>query len=683
MCVSIACYAFTPFTEDCMTPNVYLKLILSLLLMSGFVACVPELNEAIEPTLEPVPAVEPVADPQPVPSADQVAVRGAVVEAPMVTSEASRFRTLTDATGRLIEARLVAANAQQLKIQRQDGQFFILSRDSLSLADRELLVSISNLPHLDVDGNACFDAMDFGLKADGVSDDGPAIRAMLELAATIEDPVVLRFPKDKVIAVNTGTERYVFHLHRKRQLTIDGNGCEFRLDPDLRFIDVFDCEQVTVKNLQVDYALQATTPGTVMALDEAAHTIDVQLDQLDYAARLGGPTKEDGEQAFFGMLLLDAPYDTKKVKHFYVFGAEDLGEGLVRIQSDAAHVKGLRKSLKLGETRIGLPVPGLAHRHGPGALCRIDYSEDILFQNVEIWTAPWFSFQLFRNQGAVTMQQVHVRPRPGSGKVLSSCRDAIHAKGNRGELLFEDCILSGLGDDAFNISTHCSRIRKIHTPVEIEIRQAFPIQYIPFQVGDTLVVMNGDNNEIVGECRIVAIDETAVKTADRDSASYDTQFTGNAPVVRLRLDAPIEGMQVGQVAFDRQTSNPRNIIRGCRMDRSSRFQANVDLENCRIEAFTWLYGDPLEGPGPETVSIRNCDVRAQMTFSGWGGSKVPNDYKPRADSAMLKQVTLQDNELWGPVTIKKALQVDLSGNRFPSEAGKQLTVHSSGMVNGL
>ena len=118
-----------------MTPSVYLKLILGLLLMSGFVACVPEQKEAIEPTLEGVPAVEPVADSQLVPAADQVSVPDTVVEAPMVTSEVSRFRTLTDVTGRPIEARLVAANAQQLKIQRQDGQFFIIARDRLSLAD--------------------------------------------------------------------------------------------------------------------------------------------------------------------------------------------------------------------------------------------------------------------------------------------------------------------------------------------------------------------------------------------------------------------------------------------------------------------------------------------------------------------------------------------------------------------
>ena len=665
-----------------MTHRTPIKRMPGLLLLVILAGCGPEHIEAVEPALEPEPAMEPAPQTQAEPAVNSVPAPEVVVES-VVAAQLGNFVTLTDQQGRSIEARVVAANAQQLKIQRQDGMLFIIDRGSLSLTDQERLQTIPNLPQLDAKGNAYLDALDFGIHADGVSDDGPAIRAMLEAAAGIDAPLTLRFPKDKVIAVKTATERYVFHLHRREQLTIDGNGSEFVLDPYLRFIDLFDCEQITVRNLQVDYSLQATAPGTVMALDEAAYTVDVQLDWPDYATRLGGPTKEDGEQAFFGMLLLDAPYDVKKVKHFYVFGSEDLGNGRVRIQSDAAHVKGLRKSLKLGETRIGLPVPGLAHRHGPGALCRIDFSGDILFQNVEVWTAPWFSFQLFRNRGDVTMQQVHVRPRPGSGKVLSSCRDAYHAKGNRGQLLFEDCVLSGLGDDAFNISTHCSRIRKINTPTDIEIRQQFPIQYIPFDVGDTLVVMDGANNEIIAERRILAIEEEAVKTADRESASYDTQFSGNAPVVRLRLDAPIEGMQVGQVAFDRQSSNPSNIIRGCSMDRSSRFQANVELEKCRIEAFTWFYGDQIEGPGPETVSVRDCEVRAKMAFSGWGGSKVPNDYKPRAETVMLKSVTLEGNELWGPVTIQKALEVKLSGNRFPSKAGKQLKVQTSAKVRGL
>lgn len=654
----------------------------AILLLGALAGCSPEPDPITVLQSEPVPKVEVVQSPQPAPLADPVPAPEPVVEK-VVPPEPRAFRPFTDQQGRSIEARVVAANAQQLKIQRQDGPFFVIDRGSLSLADQESLQTIPNLPRLDANEDAYLDALDFGLQADGVSDDGPAIRAMLEVAAATDAPLTLRFPKDKVIAVKTGTERYVFHLHRREQLTIDGNGCEFVLDPYLRFIDVFDCEQITVRNLKVDYSLQATAPGTVMALDEAAYTVDVQLDWPDYAARLGGPTDKDGEQDFFGMLLLDAPYEVMKVKHFYVFGSEDLGNGRVRVQSDAAHVKGLRKSLKLGETRIGLPVPGLAHRHGPGALCRIDYSGDILFQNVEIWTAPWFSFQLFRNRGDVTMRKVHVRPRPGSGKVLSSCRDAYHAKGNRGKLLFEDCILSGLGDDAFNISTHCSRIRKINTSTDIEIRQQFPIQYIPFEVGDTLVVMDGANNEIVAERRILAIEERAITTADRGPASYETQFAGNAPVVRLRLDAPVEGLQVGQVAFNRQSSNPSNIIRGCSMDRSSRFQANVELENCRIEAFTWFYGDPIEGPGPETVSVRDCEVRARMTFNGWGGSKVPADYEPQADSAMLKAVTLEGNELWGSVTIQKALEVKLSGNRFPSKAGKQLKVQTSAKVRGL
>ena len=60
----------------------------------------------------------------------------------------------------------------------------------------------------------------------------------------------------------------------------------------------------------------------------------------------------------------------------------------------------------------------------------------------------------------------------------------------------------------------------------------------------------------------------------------------------------------------------------------------------------------------------------------------PADYKPRAETVMLKSVTLEDNELWGPVAIQKALEVKLSGNRFPSKAGKQLKVQTSAKVRG-
>jgi len=59
---------------------------------------------------------------------------------------------------------------------------------------------------------AVLDAGTFGVKADGVSDDGPAIARMLEAAAKATPPVVLRFQPGSAIRVETAPERYVFRL---------------------------------------------------------------------------------------------------------------------------------------------------------------------------------------------------------------------------------------------------------------------------------------------------------------------------------------------------------------------------------------------------------------------------------------------------------------------------------------
>jgi hypothetical protein len=65
-------------------------------------------------------------------------------------------------------------------------------------------------------------AEDFGMLADGKTDDGDAIQRMLAKARKIEGPVELRFPKDQVICVKSGVERYVFALTDAHGLRING-----------------------------------------------------------------------------------------------------------------------------------------------------------------------------------------------------------------------------------------------------------------------------------------------------------------------------------------------------------------------------------------------------------------------------------------------------------------------------
>lgn len=525
-------------------------------------------------------------------------------------------------------------------------------------------------------------ARDFGLTANGTVDDGPAIRRMLERARAAGGPVTVLFPKDRTIAVTTGVNRYVFQLDGYEDLTIDGNGCTFCLDPHLRFVNAFRCRNLSVVNLKIDFLEQPTTPGTIVAVRPNTHSVVVRLDHPELAGRLGGPTHQDGEQAFFGMILLDCLYDMTRVKHYYIDAAEVQGAGLVELFSPDSDFGLLQREIRIGSTRIGLPVPGIAHRHGPGALAVINFCDGVWISEMEVWSAPWFAFQVFRNRGPVTFQSVHVRPKPGSRKVLSSCRDAIHVKGNRGRLRFEGCILSGLGDDAFNISTHCSRIRQVISPTELEIKQHFPIQFIPILAGDTLVVMSGKTNQVIGESRIAAVEVHARE----DMASEENQFRGRAPTLTVRLVEPITGLEESQVAWAREVSNPQTVIKDCTIRRSCRFQSSLLLENCDVEAYVTFYGDATEGPGPERVEIRHCALKSAswseslgtaVSFDGFEGSEKRNlEWQMVPETVLLKQTRLIDNEVWGRLQFNLILDLELRNNRIFYERANPVRIEN-------
>jgi hypothetical protein len=510
-------------------------------------------------------------------------------------------------------------------------------------------------------------AWDFGIAADGKTDDGGAIQQMIARAKELGVPVELRFPEKRVICLTSGVDRYVFPLSDLDGLRINGQGSEFRLAPHLRFLRAERCSDLAITDLSVDFLQQPTTPGTITTVDPVAKTIDVELDHPSMAAKLGGPTDQDGEQAFFGMILLNAIHKTTKVYHFYVDSVTVLSPSVVRITNSRTNWKELKKHVKPGQTRIGLPVPGIAHRYGPGPLFAVDACRDVTVSYVEVWSAPWFTFRLARNEGVVSFRHVNVRPKPGSAKVLSSCRDAIHAKGNRAELLFEDCVLDGLGDDAFNISTHCSRIRAVESPTDIMVSQQFPLGHIPFRKGDAVVFMDPENNRKVAERIVMSVREIP---SERESRKAPLQPW--APSSKLTLDRPIDKVaKKGLVVWSRESSNPKSVIRRCVIRRSCRLQTPVVMEECDVQSLLWFYGAEIEGPGPESVIIRNSRVKANglpsnlaqaIVISGWQGSRRRT--QPTNTDAVLQRVRLIDNEIWGSIRISNSLEVELADNRI-------------------
>ncbi|MHC5056430.1 MAG: hypothetical protein ACYTKD_17170 [Planctomycetota bacterium] len=493
------------------------------------------------------------------------------------------------------------------------------------------------------------DAAQYGVRADGKTDDGPAIARMLEAALGAPGPVTLAFPKGKSIRVATAPERYVFRLDRASRVTVDGGGSTFLLAPEVRFLRLRHSRDIAFRNLNIDFDPLPFADATVTAVHPEKRCIDVRPMDWVRSPPVGGPTMQDGEQAFFGMLWYPGPYGTIS-RHYWIgrmepgpdASASDVGPapgagpepGTVR-----AHVGDDFKrfgDIKVGEWKMSLPIPGIAHRYGPGGCLDIYDNDTVTFEDVELWSAPWFGFRVMRNSGAVTFRRVHIRPKPGTGRLTSTWRDGFHVKGNSGTLLWEDCVLTGMNDDAFNISTHSSRVREVRSPTEIVVLQKFPLNPMPWREGAMLVAADFDARTLLGEARVV-------KVADSDETREINGKPAATPVT-LELDRPVEGLGVGTMVWQPESTNPRTTLRRCRIEKSCRLQSPVTLESCEVTAFLWFYGEQVEGPFPSNVTVRDCVLRR-----GRGNPRMAVSFVGRRKSAdgpsAVHHVTFERNKV--------------------------------------
>jgi hypothetical protein len=508
----------------------------------------------------------------------------------------------------------------------------------------ELAASADSLPLV-------LKAVDFGLVGDGVTDDGPAIASMLAASSGTTGPVTFVFPDDQQIYVGTSPQRYIFPLSGYTCLTIDGGGSTFLLDSWLRFMKLEHSTDVRVHDLNIDFLPLPFVEGTIIDVDQGGQRVYVTPFDAPNPPLTGGPTNEDGEQSFFALIWTQGPYSLLS-KNWMVENIFTQRDGTIVIESDEPDAS--VAALQPGEATISIPVPGIAHRLGPGALIEVFDNHHVAFERIEVWSAPWFVVRPFRNTGLVSFDIFHIRPKPGTNRICSSWRDGFHVKGNSGPLRWNNCHTEGMGDDPYNISTHTKRLVTVHEPTRIELRQAFPIQYMPFAAGYEVAAADRETGQVIGRAQVLAIE--TIPNADPDFAPREI----------LTLDQELVGLNTEHQIWQPAFANPDTVLTNCTILKSCRMQSNVIMENCVATTLLWFYSETIEGPGPESVIIRNSVLKrgrgnATKCLIVDGMSDFSqNDPLPRRTASVM----IENCQIYGKSEIIGCDTVTLSGNQY-------------------
>ncbi len=507
---------------------------------------------------------------------------------------------------------------------------------------------------------------DFGAVGDGKTDDAAALAKALNAVAHASKPAVLRFGQGRVYRVASGAG-YVIDLQQQDHITIDGEDALLLLGGEHRGVSLRQCRDVVLRGLRFDFDPLPFVETLVTAVDGRSRSVTLQITDAFLPPPHGGPTKLADEQAYFAMLWNPGPHSLRST-HYWLADLTAVPGRARELRATAEKRFQGFDTITPGLTRMTVPVRGIAHRRGAGAVLHLDGNRDIVCEDMEIWSAPWFACTIQRNEGPVTLRRVHIRPRPGTQRITSSWRDGIHAKGNRGRLLFEDCVLEGMNDDAMNVATFLSRVESVDD-TQLRVRQNFPLCFVAWRVGDTLAAYSAKKGTLLGQSRVIDVAEQAQSNP------------AHAPRVSLKLASAIPDLAPGDHVWAVEAANPQTVIRRCTIVNSCRFQSPVTLDQCHVTAFLWFYGEHIEGPLPEGSVVRGCTLRLgrgnrdlAISCDGWlHGLPSPNEAEGLPP---LRNLRFEDNFIDGQVEIKHVREVQLVNNRFAPERGKITVRHS-------
>ena len=484
-----------------------------------------------------------------------------------------------------------------------------------------------------------------------------------------------------------GLRRTAIYLKDKKNIEIDGNGATLLVHGKMTPLLFDGCENITLKNLTVDYACPTMAEFTVLSNENGICTVKINPEYLyrieNNEIIWQGEAGEDGkpywEDSYIGNRRHVKYFDPEQ-KIYIDFGRnnleceqiEDLGSNTLR--------------LTLKSRDAVLPAGSIINtrnivRDQTGAL--FQRCKNLVFENLRI--------KFMHGLGMVSQFCENVTYRncdltPAEGRTVASTADFFQFSGCKGNLTVENCIAGGAHDDYINVhGTHLRIIEKDEAKKSLLVRfmhnESWGFQ--AFEKGDELEFIKWDTLRPYAKTKVV-----------RYERINDTD-------IKIYLDRGLPEIELEKDVVENATWTPNLYVRNCSFGPTAgrgilcTTRGEVIIENNRFEN---LWGPALlleddcnfwfESGYTKEIVFRNNTVIGCEYGLTWEGAPVirytPKVMDENSEEFVHGRLVLSGNRFCFArmgkhrILLEYLREAEISGNVF--DAPYEIISHRSGSI---
>lgn len=293
----------------------------------------------------------------------------------------------------------------------------------------------------------------FTVPAPSGGNDWPAVEPILKKAVAAGSGAKVVFQKGTYDFSETKFLNQGWHLNLENvsDLIIEGNGATVNMHPSNSFLKLSRCERVVVRGFVLHYSLPHHMQGDIVEVATDGSTMSVRA-HAGYPYGKGFPENEKlPPLKGVGFIVDPATGEMMRLSkvgqdHFksssYTFDEET---GLLHFNI-VKNYQNPVSNLKPGDI-----YTALTYFNGTKENILVRRSTDCLFEDITAYSGSDMTVRPANNEGPIAMRRIIIKPRPGTKNLISTIRDGIHCRSNRGPMLIEECYFEKLMDDSINI----------------------------------------------------------------------------------------------------------------------------------------------------------------------------------------------------------------------------------------